>query len=362
MRDDWACQAGRRAPRPVRAFTLIELLVVVGIIAVLVAILLPALSRARASANSIACLANLRSIGQAMTSYAQQNGGAIAGSPHTTAWGLWYNPGSFSLKPGIDIHHVPGDAVALYDFIGPLARVMGLSVPETDDAVPRIRAYRTLEAFHCPANVDVIATKFYGPVDMEDGPMLSYGTGLAFMLTPFKSGFQGRTTMLSPTSYWSAPAGYVPRVEKVGNPSEKIYCADSGRWSRYDSAPTFSTDVDGDHNSTMFGDFGPFWCISKSYDRSAPNKVNSPKYDARVFAYRHGTRRMWKASGAYRMNAVFFDGHCETLDDLASADPALWLPRGSVIEDPTDVDGGMWADVRERYLKGVGKGNALTIQ
>lgn len=343
------------------AFSLVELLVVVGIIGVLVAVLVPALSRARASANSVACLANLRGIGQAMIGYAQQYNSAIAGSPHTTAWGMWYNPGSFSLKPGVDIHHVPGDAVALFDFIGPLARVMGLNLPETDDAVPRIKAYRRLDAFSCPANGGVIATKYYGPVDMDDGPMLSYGTGLAFMLTPFKSGFQGRTTMLSPTSYWRAPAGYVPRVDKVGIASEKIYCADSGRWSRYDSAPTFSTDVDGDHNSTMFGDFGPFWCISKSYDRSVPNKVNSPKLDARLFAYRHGTRKAGQASGAYRMNAVFFDGHAETLDDLRSADPRLWLPRGSVIEDPLDVDGGMWADVRERYLQGVSKGNPLTI-
>jgi prepilin-type N-terminal cleavage/methylation domain-containing protein/prepilin-type processing-associated H-X9-DG protein len=340
---------------PPRAFTLIELLVVIGIIALLMSILLPALRRARAAADSVACLANLRGIGQAMTTYAQQHGGAIPGSPHTTAWGMWWNTGSFSLKPGVDIHHVPGDAVALYDFVGPLARIMGLDVPDTIDAVPRIRAYRQLKPFQCPANSDVIATKFYGPVDMEDGPMLSYGTGLAFMLAPFKSGFQGRTTMLSPTSYWTAPANYIPRTDKVGNLSEKIYCADSGRWSRYDSAPTFSTDVDGDHNSTMFGDFGPFWLISKSYDRSYANKIKAATIDGRIYAYRHGERRPFKKSGAYRMNAVFFDGHAETLDDMASADPKLWLPRGTMIDDPDDKDGGMYPDVRERYLKGVDK-------
>jgi prepilin-type processing-associated H-X9-DG protein len=330
--------------------------VVIGIIGVLITLIVHGVRRARAAADSAACLANLRSIGQAMTTYVQQNGGAIPGSPNTTAWGIWWSPaGKFVLKPGVDVHHVPGDVVALYDFVGPLARVMGLDVPNTADAVPRIRAYRQLKPFQCPVNADVIATKYYGPVDMEDGQMLSYGTGLAFMLKPFKSGFQGQTTMLSPTSYWAAPPGYIPHIDAIGNPSEKIFCADSGRWSRYDSGPTFSTDVDGDHNSTMFGDFGPFWCISKSYDRSAANKINGGTIDARIYAYRHGERGPSKASGTYRMNAVFFDGHAETIDDMRSADPALWLPRGSMIEDPLDKDGGMYPDVRERYLKGVDK-------
>jgi hypothetical protein len=87
----------RQAPQPrgaaggYTAFTLVELLVVVGIIAVLIAILLPVLGKARAQANRAVCLSNIRQLGVGILMYCNDNDGYVP----TCGWwddGLAYMP------------------------------------------------------------------------------------------------------------------------------------------------------------------------------------------------------------------------------------------------------------------------------
>src|SRR6188508_2251491 len=66
-----------------RAFTLVELLVVIGIIAVLIAILLPALNRAREAAKQVQCLSNMKQLSNAVIMFANENRGWMPGRAGT---------------------------------------------------------------------------------------------------------------------------------------------------------------------------------------------------------------------------------------------------------------------------------------
>ena len=72
--------------RSAQAFTLVELLVVIGIIALLIALLFPAFSKAREMANRSKCLSNLRTIGQATFVYANNNHDRLPNGNALDAW------------------------------------------------------------------------------------------------------------------------------------------------------------------------------------------------------------------------------------------------------------------------------------
>ncbi len=82
-----------------RAFTLIELLVVIAIIAILAAMLLPALSRAKAHAKTIACLNNLRQWGTATLLYVADHDNYLPAEGSSTPGDSSTNTGWYVLLP-----------------------------------------------------------------------------------------------------------------------------------------------------------------------------------------------------------------------------------------------------------------------
>ena len=73
-----------------QAFTLVELLAVVGVVALLVALLLPVLASARRSARTVACAANLTTIDRGLQMYANDNEGYLYPIAHPDLYGYWW--------------------------------------------------------------------------------------------------------------------------------------------------------------------------------------------------------------------------------------------------------------------------------
>jgi prepilin-type N-terminal cleavage/methylation domain-containing protein/prepilin-type processing-associated H-X9-DG protein len=342
-----------------RGFTLVELLVVIGIIALLVSMLLPALTKARAAAQSVACLSNLRTLGQGMQMYAGEQRGAILGAGINNKHFLDQSANTWTLIGTFFSPTLPaGGPIALADWCGPMAEMLKIPVSNSPEAKDRYSRYREIGVFLCPSAEGVLTEALPGAPAHSNagpGPQLGYATALGMLLTPAtglpepQPGITDHTRISggSAGSRWpQIPKGYTPKITKIGKSAEKIYMADAGKFHNpaITTAPTYNLAMapnpnSGGRNSTPYTDHGAYTTATSAYDRSVAN--GGVGIDGRVYSYRHGKRTGGLKFGAYRLNVVFFDGHAENLDEGAATNPARWLPSGTAIVDnskiPADV-------------------------
>lgn len=337
-------------------FTLVELLVVIGIIALLVGILLPALTAARKAANTVYCSANLRGIAQAMQIYVAQNNGYIPGSPLTSSYHLWGKPEGVHAT-----NNWCPTTSSIYDWQSPIGRIMGMKFNlggTTTDRLERFKYLMQRPEFHCPEN-NYVALEISSPtLGFGALPLNSYVQSTLFLLVrqdPVGSltlwgdadrpGEEGESHCQAAQNN---PRGYIPKITKVGKISQKVFMACGAKYSNAANPPGMPTTYQFNWGGAM-ADRGPFLTANGCWDRSmAPGNggVLSPSQeDPRNYGFRHGKHgRGNRGDSVFKFNVAFFDGHVETMGDIAGSHPAMWTPKGCDITATR-----VYKDIRDRF-------------
>ena len=325
---------GRAARRRREAFTLIELLVVIGIIALLISLLLPALSKVQRQARTVACSANLRSILQAMHLYASQHKDAIPGGPHTTALFMYKDPRTNVTDSQYNDNNCP-TVVQSFDWASPLAKAMKLSIDEGASVDSPANA---LSASEGAGRVPLPGERYPGrPVWVADIPrrrpdVLQH----RHRVSPAAQCGRQRNRLHA----------YANGMERAARLFAEADAQWDGRARRFLSptAPVFHGEHRAGHGflihlATWRGLQRPARrCGIRAHrDRgNAPgNTPESPgPTNARIYAFRHGIKSQRGQPDQYRFNVGFFDGHVETMGDLEGSDPAMWFPAGTTSPRP----------------------------
>ena len=191
----------RAARRARGAFTLVELLVVIGIIALLVALLLPSLNRAREQAKATQCLSNLKQVAQGMLMFSIENKGHLPQMGSAS--------GSEQVDPGTG---TPVNMTIRWfggwygnTFHGPSAMLA--------------RYWGTADVGGCPTfEVDETLRPMYGPVDY------AYNS----IYARHKPWVDGNANPAHPQArYWKSGLGV--KVSTIRNASEKALVWDAAR-------------------------------------------------------------------------------------------------------------------------------------